>query len=48
MTEEGVRRSRGIRRGKSIDYPEFEILREEWDQIDFLPTRLNDAPSGFL
>ena len=34
MTEEVVRRSHGIRRGKRIDYAEFGILREEWDQID--------------
>ncbi len=32
MTQEGVLRSHGIRRGNRVDYAVFGILREEWDQ----------------
>ena len=32
MTQEGVRRSHGIRRGERVDSAVFGILRGEWDQ----------------
>ena len=34
MTQEGVRRSHGIRRGNRSDQAVFGVLREEWDETD--------------
>ena len=34
MSQEGVLRSHGIRRGNRVDYAVFGILRGEWDQRD--------------
>ena len=41
MTQEGVRRSHGIRPGNRFDQAVFGVLREEWDE-----TALRSAKRG--